>query len=217
MKDQTLIAHDLTIARGDLELCSHVNFTLSSGQILHLYGQNGIGKTTLLMMLSGLIPVTPSSESFLKWGEVLPSDWSVLYLGHLAGLSAGLSVRENLRFLHALNSPSQHDLDHALNQVGLSGYDNIPVSKLSSGQKRRATLARLWLSDDVNQLWLLDEPWTALDTAMSKRLNERLIAFTAQGGRIILTNHQPMSIATNRLNLKEFARQHDEIDPMSAY
>jgi len=210
MKNQALVAKSLTIARGDTELCSQVSFTISSGQILHIQGPNGIGKTTLLMMLAGLIPLSDKTQ--LMWGSSTPKDWSVLYIGHLVGLNSGLSVRENLNFLQSLNLDFCADLDAALNAVGLSGYEDVTFAQLSSGQKRRVSLARLWLSDDADRLWLLDEPFTALDTLMAKRLSERLIEHTKNGGRVILTSHQPLSIPIDILNLKKYALQHDDVD-----
>lgn len=210
MKNHGLIARNLTIARGDAALCSQVNFTISSGQILHVQGPNGIGKTTLMMMLAGLIPVVDQTQ--LMWGNSPPEDWSVLYIGHSAGLNAGLSVAENLRFIHALNSSSYANLDMALDAVGLSGYEDMTVAKLSSGQKCRVSLARLWLTEDADRLWLLDEPFTALDAVMVKRLNERLIEHTTCGGRVILTSHQSLSISAEILNLEQYALQHDDVE-----
>ncbi len=210
MGSQTLVAKNLTIARGDKELCSQVNFTFSSGQILHIQGPNGIGKTTLIMMLAGLIPVSDKTQ--LIWGDSPREDWSVLYIGHMIGLNVALSVRENLKFVQSLNSDSCANLDAALNAVGLSGYEDINVAQLSSGQKRRVSLARLWLSEDADRLWLLDEPFTALDTAMAKRLSERLIEHTKRGGRVILTSHQPLSIPVEILNLERYALQHDDVE-----
>lgn len=212
MTNQTLVANDLTIARGDNVLCLHVSFTISSGQILHIQGPNGIGKTTLMMMLAGLIPVPNLDKTKLMWGDQTPEDWSVLYIGHLSGLNTGLSVRENLRFVQSLNSDSDANLDMALNAVGLSGYEDITVSQLSSGQKRRVSLARLWLTDDADRLWLLDEPFTALDAVMANRVSERLMEHTKAGGRVILTSHQPLNIPVEVLRLEQHAVQHDDVE-----
>ena len=212
LRSHALIAKNLTIARGDTELCSKIDFSVFSGQILHIQGSNGIGKTTLMMMLAGLIPLLDLDETHLMWGDQSPKDWLVLYIGHSAGLNAGLSVRENLRFVQSLNADSFQDLDNALDAVGLTGYEDIHVAQLSSGQKRRVSLARLWLSEDADRLWLLDEPFTALDAAMTKRLSERLIEHMNAGGRVILTSHQPLSVPVEILNLEKYALQFDGCD-----
>ena len=206
-----LTAKNLTITRGDHVLCSRVNFTLASGQILHIQGSNGIGKTTLLMMLAGLLPCADFDQASLTWGNQTPKDWSVLYIGHLAGLNSGLTVRENLKFLQALHLSSEASLATALAAMDLLGYEDILVSQLSSGQKRRVSLALLWLTDDADQLWILDEPFTALDARMIKRVSERLIQYCLLGGRVILTSHQPLNISTEVLDLAQCVVQSDEI------
>jgi len=205
-----LIADNLTIARGDMELCFQVNFTVASGQILHIQGSNGIGKTTLLMMLAGLLPILENRENHqnnksLSWANAPLSDWPVLYIGHSMGLNAGLSVRENLKFLQGINTNSDQQLSFALGVVGLSGYEDVAISRLSSGQKRRVSLARLWMTSNLDALWLLDEPFNALDSDMVSRLSERLAQHAEQGGRIILTSHQALTLPVQTLDLEQFA------------
>jgi heme exporter protein A len=206
-----LVARDLTIQRGDIVLCWQVSFNLSSDQILHIQGQNGIGKTTLLMMLAGLLPTSEvhRDKKTLVWADATASDWPILYIGHLAGLNATLSVRENLEFLQGINAASVERLSAALDMVGLSGYEDVAVSRLSSGQKRRVSLARLWMSSDPDALWLLDEPFNALDAAMTMRLCERLALHAENGGRVILTSHQTFMLSVQTLNLEQFALPQD--------
>lgn len=207
-----LVAQNLTIERGDLQLCSQVSFNVTSGQILHVQGPNGIGKTTLLMMLAGLLPASENhlKDGSLDWAGVPISEWPVLYIGHLVGLSAGLSVRENLAFLQGINTNSGANLSLALDMVGLSGYEDVTISRLSSGQKRRVGLARLWLNHDSESLWLLDEPFNALDVGMTRRLSERLAQHVERGGRIILTSHQALTLSVQTLDLGQFALPQDE-------
>lgn len=196
-----LILDDLMVMRGDVALCGALNFSVQAGEIWHLVGANGTGKTTLLMMLAGLLPV---QQGRLHWQTRAADEWSTLYLGHLAGLNSSLSVLQNLQFLANLSQQQTRisSLYAALAQVGLAGYEDVPVARLSSGQKRRVGLARLWL-DPVPALWLLDEPLTALDVAMVERLNARIVQHAAQGGRVILTSHQPVACVTHTLDLAQ--------------
>ncbi len=202
----TLIAKNLNVARGDTLLCSQVTFNLASGQILHVQGQNGVGKTTLLMILASVLPVPMDrrDERSLVWANLPVLDWPILYIGHLSGLNSQLSVRQNLEFLQGLHQKSTTRLSAALDCVGLSGYEDVVVSRLSSGQQRRVSLARLWLCDDSDALWLLDEPFNALDASMTKTLRERLVMHVERGGRIILTSHQALMIHAQTLNLDQY-------------
>lgn len=213
-RTSVLVAQNLIIERGDLQLCSQVSFNIASGQILHIQGPNGIGKTTLLMMLAGLLP---SPENHLKnrvldWAGMPTSEWPVLYIGHLVGLNAGLSVRENLAFLQGISADSNANLSLALEMVGLSGYEEVTISRLSSGQKRRVSLARLWMNHDSDALWLLDEPFNSLDTMMTRRLSDRLEQHIERGGRVILTSHQALTLSVQTLDLEQFALLPNESD-----
>ena len=194
-----LILDDLMVMRGDVALCGALNMAVHAGEIWHIVGPNGTGKTTLLMMLAGLLPI---QQGRLHWQGRAAQEWSTLYVGHLSGLNSSLSVLQNLQFLANLSQQNTRisHIDDALMQVGLAGYEDVPVARLSSGQKRRVGLARLWL-DPVPALWLLDEPLTALDVAMVERLNTRITQHAAQGGRVMLTSHQPVACVTHTVDL----------------
>ncbi len=199
----TLCLDQLMVMRGDVSLCGPLRLSAYAGQVWHVIGPNGTGKTTLLMMLAGILPIMQGQA---RWQDQPPSEWSVLYLGHLAGLNASLTVMDNLRFLAALGHsavPSDQVLWHALAMTGLAGYEDVLVSRLSSGQKRRVNLARLWLPD-APRLWLLDEPMTALDQQMIERLNQQLREHAANGGMVLLTSHQPVDAMTNLLDLADY-------------
>lgn len=119
----------------------------------------------------------------------------LLWIGHQPGIKTRLSALENLRFFH-------HDGDiaqclDALAQAGLAGYEDIPVNQLSAGQQRRVALARLWLTRA--RLWILDEPFTAIDVNGVERLTQRMAQHTEQGGIVILTTHQPLNVETNKV------------------
>lgn len=189
---------NVAIGRGDFILCDDVNLTLSAGNICHLIGENGLGKTTLLHQISGLLPT--------HTGTIKKSH--LVYISHQLGISASLTVAQNLRFLLSLYNINADDdtLDMALDSVGLYGLGDTSSIQLSAGQKRRIGLARLFIMTPTHApLWLLDEPLTALDVAMVSKLEQRMSEFAKQGGAILATSHQAMQGANLRLDLTEFA------------
>ena len=195
---------DLTVQRGEIPLCEAVNLQLPAGSICHLIGANGTGKTTLLMQLAGLLPVMTGTVSY-QGQAGLPIQ--PLYVSHQLGIHPDLTVAQNLIFLLNLYgiSPSDSDIDDALTWVGLQGFETISSSHLSAGQTRRITLARLYLlTPDVTPLWLLDEPFTALDVDMVARMERRLRDFAHAGGAILTTSHQAVGVANQVLDLSEY-------------
>lgn len=200
-----LLALDaLTVQRGETALCQDVKLVLSSGHICHLIGANGTGKTTLLMQLAGLLPVLTGSLSYqgVKGRPVQP-----LYVSHQLGIHPNLTVAQNLTFLLNLYgiTPSRDEIDAALSWVGLQGFESLSSNHLSAGQTRRITLARLYLlTPDITPLWLLDEPFTALDVAMVARMEDKLRAFTQAGGAVLMTSHQPVAVADQVLDLSDY-------------
>jgi len=196
--------NDLTVQRGEIPLCEGVSLNLSVGSICHLVGANGTGKTTLLMQLAGLLPVL-TGEVVYRGADILPIQ--PLYVSHQLGIHPNLTVAQNLTFLLNLYgiTPSTADIDEALAWVGLQGFETISSSHLSAGQTRRITLARLYiLTPDVTPLWLLDEPFTALDVDMVARMEDRLCEFSNAGGSILMTSHQAVGVANQVLDLSEF-------------
>ena len=196
--------NDLTVQRGEIPLCEGVSLNLSACSICHLVGANGTGKTTLLMQLAGLLPVL-TGEVVYRGADILPMQ--PLYVSHQLGIHPNLTVAQNLTFLLNLYgiTPSTADIDEALAWVGLQGFETISSSHLSAGQTRRITLARLYiLTPDVTPLWLLDEPFTALDVDMVARMEDRLCEFSNAGGSILMTSHQAVGVANQVLDLSEF-------------
>lgn len=204
MTTSILKLNDLTVQRGDMPLCAGVDLTLNSGQICHLIGANGAGKTTLLMQLAGLLPVQQGEVSYCgQLGPIVQP----LYVSHQLGIHPDLTVSQNLTFLLNLYgvSPSVDDIEAALSWVGLYGYESISSSHLSAGQTRRIALARLYLMHpQMTPLWLLDEPFTALDVDMVARLSERLVEFSNAGGAVLMTSHQPVTVADQQLDLSQY-------------
>ena len=199
-----LALDELTVQRGETPLCEGVALNLAAGSICHLVGANGTGKTTLLMQLAGLLPVL-SGEVVYQGAVSLPVQ--PLYVSHQLGIHPNLTVAQNLTFLLNLYgiSPSSADIDDALTWVGLQGFETISSSHLSAGQTRRITLARLYLlTPDVTPLWLLDEPFTALDVDMVARMEDRLREFATAGGAILMTSHQAVGVANQVLDLSDY-------------
>lgn len=203
--DSALLALDnLTVQRGEIPLCEAVTLNLAAGSICHLIGANGTGKTTLLMQLAGLLPVL-TGDVYYQGTVSLPIQ--PLYVSHQLGIHPNLTVAQNLTFLLNLYgiTPSKVDIDDALVWVGLQGFETISSSHLSAGQTRRITLARLYLlTPEVTPLWLLDEPFTALDVDMVARMEERLRDFANEGGAILMTSHQAVEVVNQLLDLSDY-------------
>ena len=177
----------LSVQRGERLLIRDLSFQLAKSQAVHLTGTNGSGKTSLLRVLAGL---SPAHE-----GRVLYGDGTrLIFLGHALGLKPELSVTENLKFLlEVADLKEQMAIDEALEQVGLARYFDIPVGSLSAGQKKRVGLARLLL--EPSTLWLLDEPFSALDTKSCQWLCAQIDRYVLNGGAVLLTSHQPVVTA----------------------
>lgn len=192
-------------------LCQGVTFALDAGDICHLIGKNGLGKTTLLMQIAGILPIVEGSLDY----QNQPLAKGAIYVLHQTGIHENLSVQQNLRFLLSLYgvSPNKHRLNEALAAVGLYGFDEVKVGELSAGQARRVGLARLWLMEPNHApLWVLDEPFTALDVAMIKTLSSRLRQFAQAGGAVLLTSHQSVHCANKVVDLATFVGEFGEMD-----
>ncbi len=191
-----LSAQQISCHRQNRVLFQQLDFTVLPEQILQVEGPNGAGKTTLLRMMAGLLK---PDEGDILWQEQpidkLKEDFTrhLLYLGHKPAVKSLLTPYENLQFYYRMHH-KEHEGERiwqALEEVSLIGYEDIPVCQLSAGQQRRANLARLWLSEAT--LWILDEPFTAIDIAGVNRLTERFHQHAKQGGIILFTSHQAMS------------------------
>lgn len=178
-----LDANGLELQRGGRVLLSDFSLQVYPGEVLMLEGENGSGKTSLLRTLAGLARYGFS-------GHLQCSASSLLYLGHKPGVKTLLTPRENLRWYCSIQDLPLARLDAALEFVELTGFEDIPCHSLSAGQQRRVNLARLYLSEAP--LWLLDEPFTAIDRAGVQRLAELIAARAAAGAAVVLTSHQPL-------------------------
>ena len=197
-----LEVNNLECIRGDRSLFTGLEFNLGAGELLHLQGHNGSGKTTLLRTLCGLI--APSEGEVIWKGKNIRRQREeyaddMLFLGHLNGIKADLTALENLRILCKLDGLdiSEKELWQVLEKMGLYGHEDLPVRVLSQGQKRRVSLARLLLSR--SPIWLLDEPFTALDKAAVDFLQTVVAEHIKKGGLVILTTHQDVALTSGKV------------------
>lgn len=194
-----LEAAELECERGARTLFRGVSFVLRPGELLRVAGANGSGKTSLLRILCGL--ARPSAGEVRWKGQPIASlkeDYAreLVYIGHAPAVKDDLTPRENLEITCRLagQSATGGALGAALERLGVP---ELPVRKLSQGQRRRAALARLLVSDAA--LWLLDEPYSALDTQGVSALNARIDEHTAAGGAVVYTTHQESGIRSTRV------------------
>ncbi|MBB1293617.1 MAG: heme exporter protein A [Pseudoalteromonas rhizosphaerae] len=191
-------------------LFADLNFSLKSGQIMQLAGPNGAGKTSLLRIIAGF---SAPDEGQVMWqGESIAKNYDefarqLLFIGHKTGVNSQLSAIENLRFwLQIQGYNTEQDLYSLLAKIGLVGLEDVPVRTLSAGQQRRVALIRLWLNDA--KLWVLDEPFTALDKSGVAFLQQRFLAHLEQGGAILLTTHQDLTTHFNELQTVTLEYRH---------
>ncbi|HEY3488254.1 MAG TPA: cytochrome c biogenesis heme-transporting ATPase CcmA [Gammaproteobacteria bacterium] len=184
-------ARNLRCVRGDRELFTDLSLALNPGDIIHISGANGSGKTSLLRILSGLhmpeagdvrwegLSIFQERPDFLR---------NLQYIGHLSGIRAELSPLEHMRYFAALaaQNPQSH-MDPIIERLGLAGFEHEPAYRLSSGQRRRIALSRLLLRPA--RLWILDEPFTALDAAGCELLVQLVDEQLQTGGMVIFASH----------------------------
>ncbi len=195
-QDWLLSVHDLCCFRDDRELFKNLNFTLESGQALFIEGRNGSGKTSLIRILTGLRQaesgeVSWCGENISRLGHEYCRHF--VYVGHLNGVKENLTVLENLKMARVLGQTSSGlSLDNALSQVHLTHFEDSMVHTLSAGQHRRLALARMLVIG--SPLWIMDEPFTALDKYGVELFESLLKTHTDNGGMAVMTSHHDMNL-----------------------
>jgi heme exporter protein A len=191
-------AHNLSVSKRDRLLFDNINFSVDESEILYVKGPNGAGKTSLLRVLTGLV-VADQGQVFYRQCNIMEDrehfNRNLIYFGHLLGVNSTLTARENLAFWctqHQVNVDSQKILD-VLAVLGLVGLEDMAVHNLSAGQQRRVALARFWLKKDAD-IWILDEPFTALDVQGIALLNQQIIGHLQRKGGVIMTSHQEIEL-----------------------
>jgi len=197
-----LEAENLECVRGERRLFAGLGFRLEAGELLYLQGKNGAGKTSLLRMLIGLLP--PEAGEIRWQGKAIRQQADefradLCYLGHLNAIKEELTPLENLLTTARLadETLSEDEAIDALEQVGLAGREDLACKYLSQGQKRRVALARL--VKEKRPLWILDEPFVALDVAAVDWLAGIISGHLQRGGLAVMTTHQLVSIPAGNI------------------
>jgi heme exporter protein A len=197
----TLTADGLACMRGERRLFEGLSFRVKAGQALAVEGANGSGKTSLLRMVAGFLSPAAGTLTLTQDGKPVtdPEERGrfIGWLGHQDGLKPQFTVIEQLSFYAALYAAKVDDA--VLEQVGLSRQRDLPCRYLSAGQKRRLALARLLVSN--RPLWLMDEPFAALDSA-GQALVARLMAIhCGNGGMVVAATHDPLGLGNESVTL----------------
>ena len=199
----SLTAENLACVRGDRRLFEGLCFHVKAGQALAVEGANGAGKTSLLRLIAGFL-APAAGRILVKTGAGESDDAEergrlVGWLGHLDGLKPQMTVGEQLAFYARLYAVRDLDLPAQLAEAGLVRQSDLPCRYLSAGQKRRLALARLLASR--RPLWLLDEPFAALDAAGQALVAQLMARHCGYGGIIIAATHDPLGLGNESLKL----------------
>jgi heme exporter protein A len=194
-----LSGRDISCTRGGRTVFTGVGFDVAAGEALAITGANGAGKSSLLRILAGLLPLAGGCIHYAENISEMTLAEQAHYLGHRDPFKPALNVRENLTFWQRYLGGPAIDIEHALALVGLDAIGHLPAGYLSAGQKRRLSIARLVAVE--RPIWLLDEPATALDAAGQLAFIAIMQSHLDGGGLIVAATHVPLGIAARELRL----------------
>jgi heme exporter protein A len=193
-----LVANDLTVSRADQIFFTGISFSLSAGEALLVTGPNGVGKSTLLREVAGLLPLRKGSVH-LEGVDCEAVGEACHYLGHRNAMKPELTVRENLAFwrrfmpeLQVAEDSAVMSIEEAASAVGLGGIEHLPFGVLSAGQQRRIALARLLTVH--RPVWILDEPTAAMDVHSVDLFAHLVRNHLETGGILVAATHQPLGL-----------------------
>jgi heme exporter protein A len=199
-------AENLAGERGGETIFAGLSFEVSSGEALIVTGPNGSGKSTLLRIICGLLAPEAGKVELSEDRAALPVRAACHYLGHQNAMKPALSVRENLLFWQKFNGSARFDIDEALEAVDLPGVEHLPFGYLSTGQKRRVSIAKLLIS--YRPLWIVDEPTAGLDKASESRFAELMRDHMRDGGMVIAATHIPLGLEGVRtLDMAQYSHE----------
>ncbi len=199
-------AENLAGERGGETIFAGLSFEVLSGEALIVTGPNGSGKSTLLRIICGLLAPEAGKVELSEDRAALPVRAACHYLGHQNAMKPALSVRENLLFWQKFNGSALFDIDEALEAVDLPGVEHLPFGYLSTGQKRRVSIAKLLIS--YRPLWIVDEPTAGLDKASESRFAELMRDHMRDGGMVIAATHIPLGLEGVRtLDMAQYSHE----------
>ncbi|MCC6918773.1 MAG: heme ABC exporter ATP-binding protein CcmA [Alphaproteobacteria bacterium] len=194
-----LLGQGLKCVRGGREIFAGLELDVAAGQALAVTGANGAGKSSLLRMIAGLLPLAGGTIRLEGGADELTLAEQAHYLGHRDALKPSLTVRENLDFWQRFLGEGTADIAGALEAVGIGHAMHLPAAVLSAGQRRRLSIARLIAV--ARPVWLLDEPTSALDVAGQAMVAALMTEHLRGGGLILAATHGPLGISATELRI----------------